>query len=498
MSRSATLSDVEEIRQTAIKYLLDTYGRNTYGTGTLGMSESEVVPFHVYHPSLVPSYERIVNDKMRDMLKRQKLFQDGFDAIGEILPEEVYESITGYELPQVMRFRAEELGVVFEQPDTDELVKMLKEAQEASVELYHESARNSERLQDIVSTNYYPNSHDDLDVSLRLLNLIQLPDSLERDEYFERMIKERKQLVGYRLMKKKETPDVSLLDVLNLIRSQGVLFLHAPCGTGKSTRIEEIRALIEGYFLLGFDDSGLIRKPLVNFWVIDSGKFLKEDGFITPEDVMESLAQNLDEFRYALKQLGPIAVVDAGDNLGMRLAMYRLVTEIRPHAWIHTTLLTVSELETVVRNQMRLREEYSPDPKLVYRAFESIREYGNGWSKQDFSSLTYPEKYEELYNVQCSHSSISLFDQWSSCDNPSHPPGILCQEFCQKCWIHCPHKRGPETIFNCTMHCRLFSAAAQSSPYLARNTTLLIRMGYCVMSPTLTDSFKRRLIVTRE
>jgi hypothetical protein len=488
MSRPAAQSDKEEIHQTAIKYLLDKYGRKTYEGGMCGIYDSEVIPFNVYHPALVTNYEPIVNDEMCDRLKRKKLLLDGFDASGEILSEEVYESIIGYELPQVMRLRAKELGVAFEEPSTDKLVEMLKEAQEASVEQYHQSAKISKKLSDSLHT-IYDFAEDEFNGLLELASLFQKP------EQFDRLIKEQKQLgLNFRPLKEKEL-DLTPLEMLYLLRKDDVLFLHALCGTGKSTHIEEIRALAEHQFLVGFDDSGLIRKPLANFWVIDSGEFLKKDGFITPEQVMESLERNLDEFRYALRKTGPIAVVDAGDNLGMRLAMYRLVTEIRPESWIHTMLLTVSELETVVRNQMRAREEYSPNPQLVYQTFEAIRECGDSWSEQDFSSPTYNRMYDELYNVQCNHSIITTFGQWSSCENPAHPPEILCEGFCQKCSDHCSRKHSLKTTVYCTVRCTLYSAATLSSPSLVGVTSLLICQRLCVISSTLIITRERRMIV---
>jgi hypothetical protein len=111
--------------------------------GRYGISESEVIPFHVYHPALVTSYEPIVNDEMCDRLKRKKLFEDGFDAFGKILSAEVFESIVEYELPEVIVL---EFGVAFEKPETNILVEILKKAQKISVEQYNKVARIHVRL----------------------------------------------------------------------------------------------------------------------------------------------------------------------------------------------------------------------------------------------------------------------------------------------------------------------------------------------------------------
>jgi hypothetical protein len=241
--------------------------------------------------------------------------------------------------------------------------------------------------------------------------------------------------------------DLPFSDLYDWYGNDWVLFLFGYNAIGKTTWIvQQVTQLSQRTVVKTFErvdgrEIAFVIAPLVTeFVLVDSGRFLPNGGTITRDQVIETIGPSMEEYSQAIRRPVPIAVCDAGDNFGQRVAMAIRAREV--HREMHMEKLFGPWELTVPRNLSRERQEFSMNPEMIDETFQWMcKLFATSWNVRDMSPTGYHDTFERHYGQQkCPYrETFSRSDE--VCTEMAHDPRILCERFCKHCPKHCPYKR---------------------------------------------------------
>jgi hypothetical protein len=367
-------------------------------------------------------------DKMRRMVVRHLLDRFGRTS-GKVCPFYIYCKLPNYK-PLVTSTEIT-LGEFHRRPAVRHLT-MLASLKEVGV-AYLEDAQI---LEDRV---YFPYLHAQ-DSDLREMGFLFSLDEVEG------MFNEAQtlSLKRYANLKRKQAKSLkfggelgfSFPELYDLYGDRLVYFAHGPNGVGKSTWLQvQRKALARRKKVVWLGNGQWLKQPLANLQVVDSGEYLPESDQITRKQVIETIPLSIERYQECLRMEGPVAVGDAGDNVGQRIDMLIDAWKLRGNNCpTHVELFEASLLDALVRNGERARKEYTHHQGGIFEAFNAISELTTSCLKRDMSSPTYRRIYPLIYT-----------DKWCKAEEPcrykAHEPFLLCERWCNLCPSHCSQLR---------------------------------------------------------
>jgi hypothetical protein len=253
----------------------------------------------------------------------------------------------------------------------------------------------------------------------------------------------RLRLIVMKAKEENECLDVPFSDLYDWYGNEWVLFLFGYNAIGKTTWIaQQVTQLFQRTYVKTFDrdEKGIafVIAPLVTeFVLVDSGRFLPSHGNVSREQVIETIGPSLEEYSWAIRRPVPIAVCDAGDNFGQRVAMAIRARDM--HREMHMELITGPWEVTLPRNLSRARYEFSMNPEQINETFQWMcKLFSTTYNIRDTTPANYDKLFERIYGQQkCVHQTTFGV----KCSEKAHDPRLLCERFCKHCHIHCPDKR---------------------------------------------------------